>query len=620
MEHLNPQQAKTLLAQIPNKNKQERFEIYQQVFSTPPYHNSLELDPDGAFHEEYTQLAEELGDRENVFKAWKDFVILYEDDEVKYSKVYNQAMLALEQEQDVIYCLRLQRLKAKHLFILGKVKQAVELLKMGLESTKCLGDNELIFDYYYFISCIVSENREDRIRYSKEALRYVTPAKQITAWMLEGDMAVQELKHYEAKKVYSKIEEWTIQGNNKYNLQFVYIGMQQAISIAGVDARVDKTEYPKLEQTMKEYVKKDIALAKELGNWQNIAESHLRMANFYNNFGQHKEAIHHYEIALAFAEQYGCRKDFEKDIYFYLYENSKKIGDFQKALQAHEKYTALKEEMYTLETQNKIAELNTTFEAEKREEEIARLKKETELLDTIKAQNLQLAQLNQTKDRIFSIIAHDMRKPAITFRGIARKVSYLLKKQDYQTLNRISSEIEQDALALHQLTDNLLHWAILQKDVLAYHPQTLNLSHIVTETSALFQRVATEKNIVCSNDVPNHLQVHADADALSIIVRNLIDNAIKYTSNGGKVSITAQTTPQGIQLQISDTGKGIPQDKLKDIFLLQKDKSTVGTAGEKGTGLGLHLTHELVKLNKGIIKVVSQLGKGTTCKIVFPNT
>ncbi|MGB1242934.1 MAG: hypothetical protein ACPG49_10460, partial [Chitinophagales bacterium] len=90
MKHLSSQEAKTLLSQIPNKNKKERFGIYQQVFSTPPYHNSLELDPDGAFHEEYTQLVEEFGDRESVFKAWRDFVMLYTNDKINFSKVYNR--------------------------------------------------------------------------------------------------------------------------------------------------------------------------------------------------------------------------------------------------------------------------------------------------------------------------------------------------------------------------------------------------------------------------------------------------------------------------------------------------------------------------------------------------
>lgn len=619
MKHLNPQQAKKLLSQIPTKNKQERFKIYQQFFSTPPYHNSLELDPDGAFHEEYTQLAEEFGDRESVFHAWQNFLALYMNDETNFNKVYNRAMVVFEQEQDVVYRLELQLSKTQHLFGLGRVHEAVELLDLGLEAAKYLENKSLIFDYYYYMQIIVSENREDRIRYAKEALRHATPKNQLRAWILEADTATQEFKYYEAKEAYSKLAEWAVQKNDKYLLLHVYLGTQRTISIASEDDRINSSEYPELEQTMKEYVQKEVVLAKQLERWENIAHAYSRMANFYNNFKQYEDAIHSYELALIFAEQYGCRKDIEKDNYLHLYNCNKKIGNFEKALEAYEKYTALKEKMYSVETQNKIAELNTTFEAEKREEEIARLKKENELLETIKAQKEKLEQLNLTKDQIFSIIGHDMRKPAIAFRGIGKKVNYLLKKQDYPTLIRLGNKIEQEALALNQLTDNLLNWAILQKDVLSYHPQSVNIAAIVCEIGELFDNMAKEKNIELLTDIDSNLTVYANENALRVIVRNLLDNALKFTSNGGKVNIAAFAVDSNIQLQISDTGVGISPEKLPHIFLLQKDKSTQGTAGEKGTGMGLYLINELVQFNKGIIEVFSQLGSGTTFKVLLPS-
>lgn len=618
MEHLSPQQAKKLLNQIPNKNKKEKLEIYQQVFSTPPYHNSLELDPDGAFHQEYTQLAERFGDSESVFAAWRDFLKLYERDTTNFDKVYNQAIKVFGQKQNPVSYLNLQLLKSGNLFHSGSVKEAVELIKLGLEKAKQLENKDLIFEYYFYMVGIVSENWKDRIRYAKEALRYVTPKNQERAWRLEGNIACQSFKYYEARDVFMKLEKWALHQQNKYLLQYSYMGMQRAISMGLADERLQKADYPELEQAMKEYVQKGITLAKEMGNLEYITQAYSRLANFYNNFEQPKEAIHHYELALQLAEQYGCRKDLEKDNYLHLYENSKLTGDFEKALQAFEKYTALKEEMYSVETQNKIAELNTTFEAEKREEEIVRLKKENELLDTIKAQKEELEQLNLTKDRIFAIIGHDMRRPVLAFRGIGKKINYLLKKQDYATLIRLGNEIEQEALALNQLTDNLLTWAILQKNMLSYRPQSVKIANIVSEISALFENTAKEKGIAISLSIPSQITAYADVNALYIIVRNLLGNAIKYTSKGDKVNITAKAHPQYTQLQITDTGVGIPQEKLKSIFRLQKDKSTVGTQGEKGTGLGLHLIHELVKLNSGRIKVNSKLEKGTTFKISLP--
>ena len=237
---------------------------------------------------------------------------------------------------------------------------------------------------------------------------------------------------------------------------------------------------------------------------------------------------------------------------------------------------------------------------------------------TITLQNEQLAQLNDTKDRIFSIIGHDLRKPAIAFRGITKKVNYLLKKQDYKTLQLLGEEIEQDAFSLNKLTDNLLNWALTQKDVMPYNPQAIEVAEVTEEVISIFQKTAADKGIELSADIQESLEVFADVNALRTILRNLVDNAIKYTPAGGQVEISAMNTPKGINLQVSDTGIGMSAEKTKEIFLLQKNKSEKGTAGEKGTGLGMHLVNELVKLNKGAIEVVSQLGQGTKFEVMMP--
>ena len=114
----------------------------------------------------------------------------------------------------------------------------------------------------------------------------------------------------------------------------------------------------------------------------------------------------------------------------------------------------------------------------------------------IAIQNTQLKELNNTKDYIFGIIGHDLRKPAIAFRGITKKVNYLLKNKEYDTLSKLGSEIERDAIALNNLTDSLLGWALAQKNVLPYNPDTINLQEIIREVEELFNRIiADKKNI-----------------------------------------------------------------------------------------------------------------------------
>lgn len=235
-------------------------------------------------------------------------------------------------------------------------------------------------------------------------------------------------------------------------------------------------------------------------------------------------------------------------------------------------------------------------------------------------QKQQLERLNQTKDNIFAIIGHDLRKPAIAFRGVTKKINYLLKQQDFVTLNRLGEEIEKDSFALNKLIDNLLNWALMQKNVMPYHPEMVSIATIVNEEIAIFEKIRKEKGITLNTSIAEQLKVYADQNALRTIIRNLIDNAIKFTANYGDITITASNRAKGVQLAISDSGIGMSKEQVKYIFLLQKGKSKKGLAGEKGTGLGMHLVNELVKINQGTIDVFSQLDNGTTFNVVLPNS
>jgi signal transduction histidine kinase/tetratricopeptide (TPR) repeat protein len=237
----------------------------------------------------------------------------------------------------------------------------------------------------------------------------------------------------------------------------------------------------------------------------------------------------------------------------------------------------------------------------------------------ISEKNRQLEQLNLTKDRLFAIIGHDLRKPAIAFRGITRKVNYLLRKKDYETLNALGDQIEDNARDLNQLTDNLLYWALSQKNVLSMKKESLDLGEELRQVVSLFSEPARRKEIGLALEIPAGIKVLADRDTLHTVCRNLLDNALKFTPEGGQVSLIARRDPQGIDLEIRDTGMGIPAHRLEGLFTLQRDKSTPGTGGEKGTGLGLHLVHELVHLNGGRISVQSMEGQGSTFTVHLPH-
>ena len=239
-------------------------------------------------------------------------------------------------------------------------------------------------------------------------------------------------------------------------------------------------------------------------------------------------------------------------------------------------------------------------------------------LTQIKEKEQELIQLNTTKDRLFAIIGHDLRKPALAFRGISKKVNFLIQQKEFDTLNKLGNNLERAAFSLNSLLDNLLNWALKQRDVLPYEPKPVDVQQATEEIFDLFQQIAHEKNVHLQLDIMQDVKAYADPNALNTIIRNLVDNAIKYTDAGGKVVVLSERRGKHILIQVKDTGEGMNEKQLANVFSLRKNKSTEGTAGEKGSGLGLTLVKDLIDLNEGSINVWSTLKQGTTFDVLLP--
>jgi signal transduction histidine kinase/tetratricopeptide (TPR) repeat protein len=236
---------------------------------------------------------------------------------------------------------------------------------------------------------------------------------------------------------------------------------------------------------------------------------------------------------------------------------------------------------------------------------------------TIEAQRAKLDQLNQVKDRIFAILGHDLRKPALAFRGLSRKLAYLIRKEDYTTLRKVGEQLEADADALHSLTDNILHWALSQQEGYVYRPTTFDLAESVSEVVKIFQRAAEHKGVLLENQVQEPVLIKADPHATQAVLRNLLDNALKYTPGGGQVVLSAEQQGEKVKIRVKDSGEGISPEQQAKLFSLTA-KSKTGTAGEQGTGLGLHLVKQLVQKNQGELVLHSELRKGTMVEISLP--
>jgi signal transduction histidine kinase len=191
-----------------------------------------------------------------------------------------------------------------------------------------------------------------------------------------------------------------------------------------------------------------------------------------------------------------------------------------------------------------------------------------------------------------------------------------------EDLGKLLQNLNKSVSNTIRMADNLMTWAAQQMNEIQFQPAKLQLAPIVTEILDVFNPIALQKNIAISVEIEPEVTVFADANQVSFILRNLIHNAIKFTNSGGSVRIAAKKSDASgfIHISVSDTGIGIPESKMKNLFLLGENRSTTGTNGEKGTGLGLMLVHNFVKRNGGTIEVSSTSGKGSVFTVSLPST
>lgn len=228
--------------------------------------------------------------------------------------------------------------------------------------------------------------------------------------------------------------------------------------------------------------------------------------------------------------------------------------------------------------------------------------------------NSELKQSLEMKDKIFSIIAHDLRSP------VASLVQYseLMREKFSDSDNvRIITELQRLSSASLDLIENLLHWGRQQQRNLNYHPETVQLDEIINDIVLLMRHPLQEKNIHLEVKVPAGLKAWCDSTLLHICTRNLLSNAVKFTPLNGTITVRATRENDMVTVTIQDSGIGIEKERLGKI-LSENVGSTPGTSGERGTGLGLIVVKEMTKINKGTLSIESKPGSGTSAKFTLP--
>jgi signal transduction histidine kinase len=232
--------------------------------------------------------------------------------------------------------------------------------------------------------------------------------------------------------------------------------------------------------------------------------------------------------------------------------------------------------------------------------------------------NQQLREANASKNKFFSIIAHDLRSPLGTFRELSHLLVENIQHYEKDELIRMMRTQRDSANRLYGLLDNLLTWARSQQQHIEYHPQKIDLQSLIMGNVMLLSPDAAQKHITLNNSIQEKMFVYADSHMLNTVVLNLLSNALKFTKPQGNIEVSATSNGQYVEVAVSDTGIGIPVEYLSKLFRIDTTYRQTGTANERGTGLGLILCQEFVERHGGRIWMGSDAGKGTTVKFALP--
>ncbi len=380
-----------------------------------------------------------------------------------------------------------------------------------------------------------------------------------------------------------------------------------------------------------------------------ISDYRVQMGIIYFENELYDKALSSALEGVRLAEKNDFRK-YKRDGYQVLAKLYKLNGDFEAALDAYTKFTVNKDSLTNADLIRQLANQRTEFEVGQKQVEVDLLTAEKKTQRVIlfatagfalillvlaaiiykyyrnknrvnkilAEQRDELERLNGTKDKFFSIISHDLRGPVASFHGVSRLIKYFVESKETDQLIEIADEMDKSVERLSSLLDNLLNWAMQQQGHVSNIPEKLNLQELADEQVGTLANMAKGKKIEMRSEIEIPIQLWCDKNTTMTILRNLLNNALKFTPEGGSVVIKGAEVDGMGEIRIVDSGVGMPEDKVKKLFQLQDKKSTYGTSGEKGLGLGLQLVHEFIEMNGGSIHVESQEGKGTEFIIKLP--
>ncbi|MCD6113099.1 MAG: HAMP domain-containing histidine kinase, partial [Bacteroidales bacterium] len=381
------------------------------------------------------------------------------------------------------------------------------------------------------------------------------------------------------------------------------------------------------------------------------------IAQFYSKQKYYDKAIVYLKKSIEISKKVG-----NKRLLMMCYEDLSELfyikSEFREAYKLHLLFSKIKDEIFNKEKNRNITELEIKYKIREKEKEIEvqkliidrkntllliyfisgiailviifiilnlyRIRKKSnkilrENYLKITKQKDKLAELNATKNKFFSIIAHDLKNPFNTLLGFTNLLKNGYNELDDNERKIYVEQINNSSEAVFSLLQNLLQWSRTQINSIDLKKEKIDLYNLTNQTLALLQISAENKNINLQSNITPNTFVYADPNMTTTVIRNLISNAIKFTKEGGKILIGSNVYNNFVKVRIEDTGVGISNKDISKLFKIDSVFKTEGTQKEKGTGLGLIICKEFVEKNGGEIWVESKEGIGSTFIFTLPN-
>ncbi len=391
-------------------------------------------------------------------------------------------------------------------------------------------------------------------------------------------------------------------------------------------------------------------IRKELRDTAGMAFTYNRIGELHLRDNDYSHAVGSFDLALKAALETEQQEEIRKS-YDYLSQSYKAMKDFSKALDYRESFISIDDFIRNENSSLQLTDVRNRYMLLQKEKEINQLesgRRKSDLIikDQARIQNFlfalialvliivalvvylyfvkrkvasSLKEVNDAKDKLFSIIGHDIKGPLnslMSFSSLLSNHGDMITKEEIKML---STDLDKSLKNLFSLLENLLQWARSQTGNMDFRREEFNVVDLLNENKQLLQTQASNKNIKLVSHYEPLLLANADINSVDTVIRNLLSNAIKFTSKNGTITLQAEDHKTHILISITDTGVGISPEAIQKLFKIGTKHSTLGTANEKGTGLGLMLCKEFVEKNGGTIGVTSKPGEGSTFYFTVPS-